>query len=109
MEPIVNPVFIYLIGTVDNLKVLCFLVSLCTWVWIVLFCFASIGEDVEELRLPKYVMIVAVMFPLFTILIPSKETLIAMVVSSYITPDNVMVSEQHIIDMIARIKEAIAK
>ena len=35
MEPIVNPALIYLIGTVDNLKELCFWVSLLTWVWIV--------------------------------------------------------------------------
>ena len=109
MEPIVNPAFIYLIGTVDDLKALCFLVSLCTWTWIVVFYFTSIAEDDEESRLHKYVMIVAVMFSLLTILIPSKETLIAMVVSSYITPDNVMVSEQHIIDMIARITEAVMK
>ena len=109
MEPIINPALIYLIGTVEDLKALCFIVSLCTWVWIILMYSTSIEEDDEELRLHKYVMIVAVMFPLLTILIPSKETLIAMVVSSYITPDNVMVSEQHIIDMIARIKEAIAK
>ena len=40
---------------------------------------------------------------------PALIYLIAMVVSSYITPDNVMVSEQHIIDMITRIKEAVMK
>lgn len=69
----------------------------------------SIAEDDKELRPKKYVLILAVILLLLTILIPSKETLIAMVVSSYITPDNVMVSEQHIIDMIARIKEAVMK
>lgn len=109
MEPIVNPALIYLIGTVDNLKALCFLVSVCTWVWIILMYSTSIAEDDKELRPKKYVLILAVILLLLTILIPSKETLIAMVVSSYITPDNVMVSEQHIIDMIARIKEAVMK
>ena len=69
----------------------------------------SIAEDDKELRPKKYVLILAVILLLLAILIPSKETLIAMVVSSYITPDNVMVSEQHIIDMITRIKEAVMK
>ena len=110
MEPIVNPALIYLIGTVDNLKELCFLVSLLTWVWIVAVYFNSILiEEDKESHLPKYMLILAVIFPLLTILIPSKETLIGMVVSSYVTPDNIMVSEQHIIDMIVRIKEVIAK
>lgn len=109
MEPIVNPALIYLIGTVDNLKALCFLVSVCTWVWIILMYSTSIAEDDKELRPKKYVLILAVILLLLTILIPSKETLIAMVVSSYITPDNGMVSEQHIIDMITRIKEAVMK
>ena len=109
MEPIVNPALIYLIGTVDSLKGLCVLVSIFTWVWIVVTCYIRFIEGDEESRPHKYVMIVAVTFLLLTILIPSQETLIAMVVSSYITPDNVMVSEQHIIDMITRIKEVIAK
>ena len=110
MEPIINPALIYLIGTVDNLKELCFWVSLLTWVWIVAVYLNSILiEGDEESHPHKYLLILAVMFPLLTILIPDKETLIAMVVSSYITPDNVIVSEQHIIDMITRIKEAVMK
>lgn len=109
MEPIVSPVLVYLIGTVGNLKALCFLVSVCTWVWIILMYATSIAEDDKELRPKKYVLILAVILLLLTILIPSKETLIAMAVSSYITPDNVIVSEQHIIDMITRIKEAVMK
>ena len=51
MEPIVNPALIYLIGTVEALKALCFIVSLCTWVWIILMYSTSIAEDDEEFRL----------------------------------------------------------
>ena len=109
MEPIVSPVLIYLIGTVDSLKGLCFLVSVFTWAWIVATCYIRFIEGDEESRPHKYVMIVAVIFLFLTILIPSQAKLIGMVVSSYITPDNVIVSEQHIIDMIARIKEAVMK
>ena len=109
MEPIVSPVLVYLIGTVDNLKGLCFLVSVFTLVWIVVICYTRFIEGDEESRPNKYVIIVAVTFLLLTILIPSQETLIAMVVSSHVTPDNVMVSEQHIIDMITRITEAVTK
>ena len=109
MEPIVNPALIYLIGTVDSLKGLCVLVSIFTWVWIVVICYTRLIEGDEESCPNKYVIIVAVTFLLLTILIPSQETLIAMVVSSCVTSDNVMVSEQHIIDMITRITEAVAK
>lgn len=42
------------------------------------------------------------------ILIPTKEILLAMIVANYITPDNIMITEDHIVELINKIVRAVS-
>lgn len=107
MDPIVSPWLIYLISIVNSIRVFVFLLGLLFGLPL-LICyvsdyFNSVNTDIlspyqldkyEELKaknskeIKKY-FILTVIFILLGLLIPSKETLIAMLVANMITPDNI--------------------
>ena len=44
---------------------------------------------------------------MLVILIPDEKTMLAMLTLSFITPDNVVIAENHIIDLITKIMDAV--
>lgn len=101
MEPIISPVFIYLIGISSNIQWLCNLlagVAIAFAVVVSVICLVNevdaYGDDDNQytvrlcLKIIKYSLIGAVILGVIASLIPSKEVATAMVVANYITPDN---------------------
>ena len=55
----------------------------------------------------KYVIIVCVIATILVIIIPDEKTMLSMLTLSFITPDNVVIAENHIIDLITKIMDAV--
>lgn len=96
MNPIISPWLIYFIGTLGGLEFfLGFLISVFTIVLIIIFyAWVSTGEDEEELDFVKegkhkVIIFLECLCILAYLLIPSKETVYAMVAAKYVTPNNI--------------------
>ena len=112
MDPIVSPWLIYLISVINSIRVFAFLLGLIFGLPL-LICFVSdyfnsVNVDIltpyqldkyEELKkrnskqIKKY-FILCLTFILVGLLIPSKETLITMLIANVITPDNINMSNE---------------
>ena len=55
----------------------------------------------------KIVVIISVIATMLVILIPDEKTMLAMLTLSFITSDNVVITENHIIDLITKIMDAV--
>ena len=112
MDPIISPWLIYLISVINNIRIFAFLLGLIFGLPL-LICFVSdyfnsVNVDIltpyqldeyEELKkrnskqIKKY-FILCLTFILVELLIPSKETLITMLIANTITPDNINMSNE---------------
>lgn len=112
MEPIISPVWIYLIhlaNTLHSISICIFGTSLTIWVLI----YAGVIEiddpdsERERKRLLKIFAIIMTVCILMLTLIPDKDTMYAMLASSFITPDNILGGEEHLIDLVTKIANII--
>jgi uncharacterized membrane protein YjgN (DUF898 family) len=114
-EPIISPLIIYLIHLFSTIYKLCPIVMV-----VVLFASAitfgmvdssiRYSDDEKEKIINKWkkryfllFLITAVLF----IFVPDEDTMIKMVIASYITPENFTIVRTEIIDLIKDIAEAI--
>lgn len=102
MEPIISPVFIYLIGISSNVQWLLnlFAIVSATIVLISASIYLAAATDVWSdndstsntmrkcVKAGKYGLICCVIAGMLGALIPSKQVATAMLISSYVTPDN---------------------
>lgn len=102
MEPIISPVFIYLIGISSNVQWLLnlFAIVSATIVLVSAAIYLASATDVWSdsdsisntkrkcVKVGKYGLICCVITGMLGALIPSKQVAMAMLVSSYVTPDN---------------------
>ena len=100
MEPIISPSIFYWFEIISNLKIFLSILFGLSCVGLV-FCivsFIAILVEEEELethtgkiikKLCKFCTIITSIFGLLSIFIPSKETLMTMIVAKYVTPDNI--------------------
>ena len=65
------------------------------------------GDDIEIPFNYKIVVIVSIIATMLVILIPDEKTMLSMLTLSFITPDNVVITENHIIDLITKIMDAV--
>lgn len=112
MDPIVNPWLIYLISVINSIRIFAFILGLVFSIPLLIYFvsdfFNYINEDIlfpyqldeyEELKkrnskqIKKY-FILCLTFILIGLLIPSKETLITMLIANVITPDNINMSNE---------------
>ena len=116
MEPIISPVWIYLIylvNTLHSISICIFSVSLVVWVigWILVYVgeIDLDSEDSEKARKRwlKIFAIVATVCILILALTPDKDTMYAMLAASFITPDNIAGGEEHLIDLVTKIANII--
>ena len=109
MEPIVSPWIIYLFSILTKLNILAFSIAVFSWVSIFFIFLNKIiyGDDLEIEFNYKIAVIVAVIATTIVILIPTEKTMLAMLTLSFITPDNVVIAENHIIDLITKIMDAV--
>lgn len=114
-EPIISPVWIYLIHLVNTLHSISnciFGASLIAWVLVYIGIIEfdnSDSEDSEKARKRwlKIFAIIATVCVLILTLIPDKDTMYAMLATSFITPDNISGGEDHLIDLVTKIAKII--
>ena len=109
MEPIVSPLIVYLFSVLTKLNVAAFAVMMFSWAAILFIGLYKLinGDDMEIEFNFKNAIIVAVIATTIVILIPTEKTMLAMLTLSFITPDNIGVAEDHIIDLITKIMDAV--
>ena len=109
MEPIISPCIIYLFSVLTKLNTISFTIALFSWATIFFIALDKIiyGDDMEIEFNFKIAVIVAVIATTIVILIPTEKTMLAMLTLSFITPDNVVITENHVIDLITKIMDAV--
>ncbi len=112
MDPIISPWLIYLISVINSIRIFAFILGLSFSIPLLIYFvsdfFNYINENIlfpyqldeyEELKkrnakqIKKY-FILCLTFILVGLLIPSKETLITMLIANVITPDNINMSNE---------------
>ena len=99
MQPIISPSIFYWFEIISNLKILLSILFGLSCVGLA-FCIVSfiamlVEEELEThtgkiiKKLCKFCTIITSIFGLLSIFIPSKETLMTMIVAKYVTPDNI--------------------
>lgn len=112
MQPIINPLFIYLLSIIETLRcaisVFIFIgVAAC-----ILFGLISFEEyDNSEMKsihtIFKRATIATTILAVLYIFIPDKNTLIAMYATKYITVDNIKYGKEIVVDSIKEIVEIV--
>ena len=82
MEPIISPWIIYIMSVVTGLKVIFTLIAVGAFI----FTGCAIQED--EYKEANIGIITLITATLIAILIPTRDTLLTMLVASYTTPEN---------------------
>ena len=109
MEPIISPWVIYLFSVLTKLNTVAFTIAIFSWATIFFIALDKIiyGDDMEIEFNYKYAIIVAVIATIIVILIPDEKTMLAMLTLSFITPHKIGIAENHIIDLVTRIMDAV--
>ena len=109
MEPIISPCVIYLFSVLTKLNTVAFIIAIFSWATIFFIALNKIidGDDFEIEFNYKYAIIIAVIATMLAILIPDEKTMLTMLTLSFITPDNVVIAEDHVIDLITKIMDAV--
>ena len=109
MEPIISPWIIYLFSVLSKLNIVVSAVALFSGASIFFMAINKIiyGDDMEIPFNYKIVIIISVIATMLAILIPDEKTMLSMLTLSFITPDNVVIAENHIIDLITKIMDAV--
>lgn len=109
MEPIIPPMWIYLIHLASTLRFMA-IYTLCASIMILFFIYVGAIELIRDSNKKfwlKTFAITAVMCLLILTLIPDQDTLYAMIAASFITPDNISIGEDHLIDLVTKIAKII--
>ena len=107
MEPIISPVAIYLFSVLAKLNMVALAVMIFSWVIIFLVGIKFTFDDMDVNFSFKNAVIVAVIATIIVIFIPDEKTMLAMLTVSFITPDNIVITENHVIDLITKIMDAV--
>lgn len=118
MEPIINPMLIYLIGFCEDLKLFlfsAFLLSLLPTIIYILLIVVYIGvndaDGKEEIKyyIKKTIIFSVISFVLWLLfaIVPSRQTALAMLALYYVTPDNVQIVQGNIVEFVRQIVDAV--
>jgi hypothetical protein len=110
MEPVISPIWFYLIHVASMIHVLSLFVLVISIAGLVVL--VAGGPDEEENRriTKKYVktcIIAIIICSLVVTLVPNARTVYMMLAASVVTPDNIVGGEEHIVNLITNIVTAI--
>ena len=103
MEPIISPWVIYLVSVLTNLNTAAFIVAMLS---VVIIFWAWVFGEKTKINI-KNVVIVLITSTVLTIIIPDRQTMLSMLTLSFITPNNIGIAEDHVIDLITKIMDAV--
>ena len=115
MEPIIPPLWLYAIhvaDTVYGISIFALIISLCA---LLMFFLNYAVDDPDDTRKQKGLttkgmkvcLVIIVVSVIVLILVPDRKTMYAMIAASVITPDNISGVEEHIVDLITNIANAV--
>ena len=108
MEPIISPWVIYLFSVLTKLNIVASAVAIFSCaVMFFITVFRFIYDDMKIKINYKYVIIVLITSTVLTIIIPDRQTMLSMLTLSFITPDNIVVTENHIIELVTKIMDVV--
>ena len=114
MNPIISPVWFYLIHVANMIHVLSLFVLVISIVGLLVLLTGAVDfyPDEEENRriTKKYVktcITSIIMCSLVLTLVPNARTIYMMIAASVVTPDNILGGEEHIVNLITNIVNAI--
>ena len=114
MNPIISPIWFYLIHVSNMIHVISIFVLVISIVGLVMLVAGAVDfyPDEEENRriTKKYVKIcitVMIMCSLVLTLVPNTKTMYMMIAASVVTTDNIVGGEEHIVNLITNIVNAI--
>lgn len=113
MDPIISPTWIYLIHVADTiygLSIFVLFVSVVALLLLGVEFVADPGSDSEKeltIKGVKICIVAIIVCTLMLVLTPDKKTMYAMIAASIITPDNISGVEEHVIDLITKIANAV--
>ena len=108
MEPIISPWIIYLFSVLTKLNIVASAVAIFSGASMVFIAMLRFIYDDMEIKFNyKNAIIVTTIATMLVILIPDEKTMLAMLTLSFITPDNVVITENHIIDLVTKIMDAV--
>ena len=108
MEPIISPWVIYLFSVLTKLNMVASAVVIFSCaVMFFITVFRFIYDDMKIKINYKNVTIVTIIATILVIIIPNEKTMLSMLTLSFITPDNVVIAENHIIDLITKIMDVV--
>ena len=103
MEPIISPWIIYMFSVLTKLNTAAFIVAMFS---VVIIFWAWIFGEKTKINI-KNVVIVLITSTVLTIIIPDRQTMLSMLTLSFITPDNIGIAEDHVVDLITKIMDAV--
>ena len=95
MEPIINPLWFYLIDTVTSLKAVFLITGVVAWMPLGVISVGRLALDSDyfidfwKLKYTKVIAVTATVLIIVGCLIPGIETSYKMLVASLVTPDNI--------------------
>ena len=119
MEPIISPWVLYWVSVMCNINDLVAIINWLSIMSIILVVAVHLVDYMnymngdERVIIPnwtKYIkisLIVTCVSGLLYIFIPDKQTMISMIVVSYITPDNINITADYVVELVQRISEAV--
>jgi len=107
MEPIISPYVIYAINTIGKIQEIAYGFSIACFVGgIIIFAFWD--DDINEVDIPfKALSIISLVAFILGVFLPTKETMIQMAAASYITPDNINLGKDYIIEIIKEVTKEV--
>ena len=108
MEPIISPWIIYLFSVLTKLNIVASAVAIFSGASMVFIAMLRFIYDDMEIKFNyKNAIIVTTIATMLVILIPDEKTMLAMLTLSFITPDNVVIAENHIIELVTKIMDVV--
>lgn len=110
MQPIINPIIIYIIGIIDKLywiDAAILILSAISSISTGFSCAVTSKPEKEDKQLFKASAICCVVCSVILIATPTKETMYAMVVANYITPDNIQLVQGNMVDFVKNVMSAV--
>lgn len=113
MEPIINPMLIYLVSLCSTIKAASvFLCASTIVVALFIFLFGFILDEIDKdkdwcISIIKYCVVVFFISLFFAIIVPGRETALAMLATYYVTPDNIQAVQGNIIEFIKQLVSAV--
>ena len=113
MNPIVNPIYFYLANVGDTVQILAGIVMaitaiIMTGLFVDIWADESNGkESQKKARALKALAAICIVSTVLKIFVPSSQTVYQMIAASVITPDNINMTQENIVDFINNIAKAL--